>query len=101
MASLQVLRQLVPWFYNVGPPSFRRWIAQNAPIKRLNRITRLADVMEEMSREILNSKKVALEKGDDAIMHQAGEGKDIMSILSRSLSTRLLRFVTHVRVYGG
>lgn len=85
VASLQLLRQLVPWVHDVGPPSVRRWIAQNVPIKRLNRAVQLTDIMDEMSREILNSKKAALKEGDDAIMHQVGEGKDIMSILSVSI----------------
>ncbi|EIM84951.1 cytochrome P450 [Stereum hirsutum FP-91666 SS1] len=84
VASLQLLRQLVPWFHDVGPPSVRRWIAKNIPIKRLNRAVRLTDVMDEMSREILDSKKAALKEGDDAIMHQVGEGKDILSILMKA-----------------
>lgn len=31
---------------------------------------------------IFNAKKAALEKGDDAVVLQIGEGRDIMSVLS-------------------
>lgn len=50
-------------------------------MKGVNRMVELSDIMDETSREILNSKKMALEKGDDAVVHQVGEGRDIMSIL--------------------
>lgn len=57
----------------------------NLPWPDLNRIVYLADVMDETSRMIFYSKKAALEKGDDAVVHQVGEGRDIMSVLSESL----------------
>ena len=37
--------------------------------------------MERRSREIIMEKKALLAKGDAALAHEVGEGKDIMSIL--------------------
>jgi hypothetical protein len=41
----------------------------------------IVDVMHNTSVEILESKKRALEEGDQAVAKQIGGGKDIMSIL--------------------
>ena len=41
--------------------------------------------MEAQSKNIFHGKRTALEKGDEAVVHQIGEGKDIMSILSASI----------------
>lgn len=45
----------------------------------------MVDVIHETSKMIFYSKKAALEKGDDAVVHQVGEGRDIISVLSESL----------------
>lgn len=37
--------------------------------------------MHKTSTKIFEGKKKALEKGDDAVVHQVAEGRDIMSIL--------------------
>lgn len=42
----------------------------------------VVDRMSKRSVEIYESKKGALEKGDDEVVQQIGEGKDIMSVLS-------------------
>lgn len=46
------------------------------------------NTMDEMSRNIFYEKKAALKKGDDSVVHQIGEGRDIMSILSELFSCR-------------
>lgn len=55
----------------------------NLPWPDLNRVVYLTDIMEETSKTIFYSKKAALEKGDDAVALQVGEGRDIMSVLSK------------------
>ena len=37
--------------------------------------------MFNKSVQIINEKKAAIEKGDEAVLQQVGEGKDVMSIL--------------------
>ena len=41
--------------------------------------------MHDTSIKILEGKKRALEKGDDAVVHQIAEGRDIMSVLCKVL----------------
>ena len=50
--------------------------------------------MDSESRKIYNAKKSALEAGDDTILHQVGEGKDIMSILRKLLHLYVTRIST-------
>ena len=47
------------------------------------------DTMERRSREIIVEKKALLAKGDAALAHEVGEGKDIMSICRASSLTSL------------
>lgn len=79
-------RQVFPWVADLGTPALRRWLATNLPWADLNRLVYLTDVMDETSKMIFYSKKTALEKGDDAVMLQIGEGRDIMSVLRRCFS---------------
>ena len=44
-------------------------------------LRRISDTLHERSVSIYREKKEALEKGDEALKHQIGEGRDIMSIL--------------------
>lgn len=56
------------------------------PIKTLHKLRDIIDTMHETSVEILESKKKALEEGDEAVALQVGQGKDILSILCEYLS---------------
>lgn len=40
--------------------------------------------MDETSMKVFEEKKRALSNGDDTVLHQVGDGKDIMSILLRA-----------------
>lgn len=67
------------------PAWFRRWLAKSLPWKDLNHVVDIVDIMNDTSVEILEEKKRALEKGDDAVVHQIAEGRDIMSVLRKRL----------------
>ena len=54
------------------------------PLEGLRRLINISDTMARRSKEIIDEKKAALSKGDEAFAHQVGEGKDIMSILRTS-----------------
>ena len=56
------------------------------PWKNLHQLRDISDVIHKTSVEIINSKKRALEDGDEAVARQIGQGKDILSILSRGFS---------------
>ncbi|KAG1842383.1 cytochrome P450 [Suillus subalutaceus] len=82
--KVSVARKFLPFLINVGPPNFRRFIVKIFPWKALKEICSIVDVMDETSMKVFEEKKRALSKGDDAVLHQVGEGKDIMSILLRA-----------------
>ena len=65
----------------IGPPEFRAWLIDRSPSKNLKEIKRISDTLYAQSKAIIDGKKAALESGDEALLQQVGEGKDIMSIL--------------------
>jgi len=71
----------------------RRFLAERIPSKGLKHLINIADVMDNISREIYRSKKNALQEGSDAIQRQA-EGEDIMSVL-RMCNTQHSVYATH------
>jgi len=70
----------------LGTPKFRRFILDLIPWKTLHQLRDISDIIYDTSVEIINSKKRALEDGDEAVERQIGQGKDILSILSRGFS---------------
>jgi hypothetical protein len=70
----------------IGTPKFRRFILDLLPWKTLHQLRDISDVIHNTSVEIVNSKKQALEDGDDTVARQIGQGKDILSILSEGFS---------------
>ncbi|KAH8119663.1 cytochrome P450 [Phellopilus nigrolimitatus] len=77
-------RQFLPYFANIGPAFLRRKVLEWMPFEKLQTMRQVVDVMEETSEEIYRKKKLALEKGDEAVLNQVGRGKDIMSILLKA-----------------
>ncbi|KAI0698621.1 cytochrome P450 [Cytidiella melzeri] len=82
--TLHYYRVLHPKVQNVGTPAFRRFVARLIPSKDVQKFREHLDVMQTSARQIYNSKKAALEQGDKAVVHQIGEGKDILSILMKA-----------------
>jgi hypothetical protein len=72
----------------IGTPKFRRFILNLIPWKTLHELRDIADVIHSTAVEIINSKKRALKDGDKAAERQIGQGKDILSLLSRDFSFR-------------
>ena len=68
----------------LGTPKFRRFVLNLIPWKTLHQLRDISDVIHNTAVEIINSKKRALEDGDEAVAKQIGQGKDILSILSRA-----------------
>ncbi|KAI0628830.1 cytochrome P450 [Trametes polyzona] len=66
-----------------GPASFRRKLVELTPYEPLQRMKHISDTIHESSVRIYNEKRRALERGDEAIKQQVGEGKDIISVLLR------------------
>lgn len=72
---------LLPILIKMGTPKLRRALLDLFPSKRIQKIKRIIDILDTTSIGILDGKKQALEKGDEAVEHQVGQGKDIISIL--------------------
>ncbi|PCH42156.1 cytochrome P450 [Wolfiporia cocos MD-104 SS10] len=83
-SQLTMLRQLLPYVWQLGPKWLQRRVVELLPSPQLKKMTKLVDCIEARSIEIYNAKKVALEQGDDAVAQQIAERKDIMSILIRA-----------------
>ncbi|KAE9397791.1 cytochrome P450 [Gymnopus androsaceus JB14] len=93
----KIIKELLPtvmrvqfWIINVlpvvskiGSARFRRFIVDLLPWKDVHHLRDMADYMYSVGGEIFESKKLALEKGDEAIPQQIGRGKDLMSILMK------------------
>ena len=73
--------QFLPWLVKVGNAAFRKFAAKYIPWKEWQNLVGIVDVMDHTSRHVFDSKKRALEMGDEAILKQVGEGKDILSVL--------------------
>ena len=72
---------LLPYIDNIGSPALRRFLVKLVPYRRVQKLREIIDIMEKASVEIFQSKKAALQLGDEALLKQVGRGKDIMSIL--------------------
>ncbi|KAF9236434.1 cytochrome P450 [Melanogaster broomeanus] len=75
--------RFLPYLVKIGPPSFRKYIVKNAPWKLVREISSVVDVMDKTCIDVFEAKKKALAEGDEAVVQQVDQGKDIMSILLR------------------
>ncbi len=82
---MEFMRVIVPLIDYLGPAWFRRWLVNLFPHKSVQRMKFIVDTMYERSKEIYETKKALIESGDDAMLHQVGEGRDVMSILRERL----------------
>lgn len=74
--------QFLPLAVKIIPPRIGRWLAVHAPSRRVKKMVEVVDVMDNTSNEVFNARKQAIEKGEEAMSQQVGQGKDILSILS-------------------
>ena len=73
---------LVEYFDRLGSSLFRRRLAEKIPNADFQQLKNVIDTMDTRSREIFQQKKTATMKGDESVLQQLGEGRDILSILS-------------------
>lgn len=87
----------MPKLARIGTPGFRKFVVDHLPFKVVKEVRDIVDVLYETSIEIFNSKRKALEEGDEALAAQVGRGKDIISILSEfRFASTLMGFTTYV-----
>ncbi|CCM02691.1 uncharacterized protein FIBRA_04797 [Fibroporia radiculosa] len=84
MQELFVLREFITRISTLGPAWVRRQIVDMIPHKNVQNLKSIVDTMSQQSQSIYNAKKAAISEGDEALLQQIGEGKDIMSLLMRA-----------------
>ena len=82
--KLRFIFPFVPLVSEWGSAKFRRFVVDAIPWKSLHDARDLVDLMAKTSQEIYEEKKKAFADGDEAFITKVGQGKDIMSILSKS-----------------
>lgn len=83
MFQTAFLRLLTPFIVQIGSPSLRRSLLNFVPVKAVQRLKKMSDVMDTTCRDVLNNKRSILQSGliDDRSFGITGDEKDIMSIL--------------------
>ncbi|PCH40522.1 cytochrome P450 [Wolfiporia cocos MD-104 SS10] len=71
-------------FAEVGPAWFRRAMMKVWPSKRMRDAVKMVDTMDTASKKVYESKKVAIQAGDEVLLWQIGQGKDVMSVLMQA-----------------
>ena len=71
------VRQFSPILTKLGPAWFRRWVVDHMPLKQVQDLKKVVDVLHDTSIRLVEQKKAALEKGEFSA------GKDIISILCK------------------
>ncbi len=82
--ALFLPRQFLPYLIKIGSPKFRRAVVNALPWGALQELTEIVDKLHNISKEIFDDKVTAIEKGDEFVTLQVGQGKDIMSVLRQS-----------------
>ncbi|PIL30684.1 cytochrome P450 [Ganoderma sinense ZZ0214-1] len=80
-ADVQWARVFVPLVVKLGPARFRRFLLDCLPIKSIQRMKTVSDMMHQRSLEIYTEKKAAIERGDQETLIAVDESKDMLSIL--------------------
>ncbi|CEL63047.1 Cholesterol 24-hydroxylase OS=Mus musculus GN=Cyp46a1 PE=2 SV=1 [Rhizoctonia solani AG-1 IB] len=81
MTKVIPLRGLFPFFYNLGPASLRRKLADLAPLSAVQHLREIINVQDEQARMILDQKKDKLRSGKVDVEDEA---HDIMSVLLKA-----------------
>jgi hypothetical protein len=85
---------LIPYVGNRGSPGIRRFLFELLPFKTTRKLGEIVDFMDKTSIDILQSKRAALQQGDEAVLKQVGRGKDIMSLLCMYFNLSLVSLMT-------
>ena len=99
MVKINHLRRLLPYVLSVGSAKTRRTLMGMIPHAGVRQMKNIIDVLHRRSVEIYEAKKRALEQGDEAVVHQIGEGKDIHPRNKQDVGKRLARWAL-ARDYG-
>lgn len=74
--------KVLPFFYNLGTPGFRRWVLTHNPIRTIRLLLNAVNLQNEQAEEVLRSRQELIASGVD-LSSEAGRGRDIMTLLSK------------------
>ncbi|KAK7681874.1 hypothetical protein QCA50_015223 [Cerrena zonata] len=69
---------------NLVPVSWQRWVVDHTPSRRVQRMKNISDTIAHHATVVFNMKKDALRAGEEIVIKQVGEGKDLLSVLLRA-----------------
>lgn len=75
------IRPLVIPVKKLGPAWLRRRLLEKLPLKKIQILRQIIDLMDATSQTIFTEKKSAIGLGEEHMTEKVGQGKDIMSIL--------------------
>nr|BAK09403.1 cytochrome P450 [Postia placenta] len=84
LQEVNLWRELLPYVDWIGTPSFRRMALDLFPVEAIHKLKGIIDLMSMKSTALFHAKRGALKIGDEFVVRQVGEGKDIMSILIKA-----------------
>ncbi|KAI0054807.1 cytochrome P450 [Artomyces pyxidatus] len=82
LSSIFFFRMQFPLVSN-WPSWLLRFGAKLFPLPMLHNVIRVTDIMYKHTKQVYDNKKALLEKGGDGFAQQAGDGKDIITVLMR------------------
>ncbi|KAM5541728.1 hypothetical protein V8D89_004457 [Ganoderma adspersum] len=84
LVPLALSRRLLPRLVKIGSARFRRFVVDLLPFQSVQNLRDVVNVMDMAARCIVAERKEALRCGEDAVLQQIGEGKDLLSRLLRA-----------------
>lgn len=92
LVKFGVWRRLLPWIRRTYPSSWLRLATDVLPYAPLRHMRDISDSVCMAARQVLHRKLELLKHGGDALAHEIGEGKDLMSVLRECRIARLRDF---------
>ncbi|PCH40541.1 cytochrome P450 [Wolfiporia cocos MD-104 SS10] len=84
LRGLIMISPILPFLSRIGPAWLQRRILDAIPHHDIRTVKHSVGVMFDKANEVYSARVAALNAGDETVMHQVGEGKDIMSTLIRT-----------------
>lgn len=89
---------MLPYVYNLGRPTFRRFALNYNPIKIVRMFNKAVDVQNDLAEEAISSRQKLIAEGYDLSL-EPGRGRDFVTLLSKNrLSSLLIHFTEKLSV---
>ncbi|CAE6524569.1 unnamed protein product [Rhizoctonia solani] len=75
--------KILPLVYHTGTPSLRRWMLKHIPHNDIQQLRYAVGIQNQQAEEVVQTRQALVSSGDD-LSSQAGRGRDIMTLLSKS-----------------